>query len=209
MLRKQFQKQQRWERSSLFSSEEGIKDWVWPFLGVVTQVYASAPQKLIKRSKHAKLCDGDSRGRAVVLQWRGCSSRSGGPVEPSENSLRPRPLEGRKTPLSKKTLLLYVFVYIQQFGAENISVENDVFVIAFRTIFEKKWRGYSPCQPNGCAVPGGQWPKEHKCYGHRSNSLLCRSTNTACQQKSSPPLPSPTTLARKIKCFYCCRCCQG
>ena len=40
-------------------------------------------------------------------------------------------------PLAKKTLLLYVLVYIQQFGAENISVENAIFVIAFRTIFEK------------------------------------------------------------------------
>ena len=62
---------------------------------------------------------------------------------PSENSFRPRPLDGWKTPLSKKIMLLYVLVYMQQFGAENISVENAIFVIAFRIIFEKVG-GYSP-----------------------------------------------------------------
>ena len=47
------------------------------------------------------------------------------------DNARPRPLEGQKTPLSKKTLLLYVLAYMQQFGSENIPVENDIFVIAF------------------------------------------------------------------------------
>ena len=53
--------------------------------------------------------------------------------EPSENLFRPRPLEGRKAPLSKKTLLLYILAYLQQIGAENISVDNAMFVISFRT----------------------------------------------------------------------------
>ena len=74
-------------------------------------------------------------------------SRSGGPKEPSENLFRPRPLEGRKMPLSKKTLLLYVLVYTQQFGAENISVEKAIFVIAFRTIFEKSGGAIAPASP--------------------------------------------------------------
>ena len=50
-------------------------------------------------------------------------------------------------PLSKKTLLLYVLDYIQQFGAENISVENAIFVIAFRTIFEKSGGAIAPASP--------------------------------------------------------------
>ena len=51
--------------------------------------------------------------------------------------LGPRPLEGRKSPLSKKTLLLYILVYIQHLSAENILVENTIFIIVCRTIFEK------------------------------------------------------------------------
>ena len=67
--------------------------------------------------------------------------------EPSENSFRPRPSEGRKTPLSKKTLLLYVLAHIQQFGSENISVENAIFAIAFRFIFEKSGGAIAPASP--------------------------------------------------------------
>ena len=50
-------------------------------------------------------------------------------------------------PLSKKTLLLYVLVYIQQFGAENFSVENAIFVTAFRIIFEKSGGAIAPASP--------------------------------------------------------------
>ena len=50
-------------------------------------------------------------------------------------------------PLSKETLLLYVLVYIQQFDAENISVENAIFVVAFRTIFEKNGGSIAPSSP--------------------------------------------------------------
>ena len=52
-----------------------------------------------------------------------------------------------KCPFKKRTLLLYVLVYIQQFGAENISVENAIFVIAFRTIFEKSGGAVAPASP--------------------------------------------------------------
>ena len=50
-------------------------------------------------------------------------------------------------PLSKKTSLLYVLVYIQQFGAENISVENAIIVITFRNIFEKSRGAMAPASP--------------------------------------------------------------
>ena len=53
------------------------------------------------------------------------------------NLFRPRPSRRSENATLKKYLLLYVLVYIQQFGVENISVENARFVIAFRTIFEK------------------------------------------------------------------------
>ena len=41
-------------------------------------------------------------------------------------------------------MLLYVLVYIQQFGAEDISVENAIFVIAFGTILEKSGGAIAP-----------------------------------------------------------------
>ena len=47
----------------------------------------------------------------------------------------------------KKDFALYVLVYKQQFGAENISVENAIFVIAFRTIFEKSGGAVAPASP--------------------------------------------------------------
>ena len=50
-------------------------------------------------------------------------------------------------PLSKKTLLLCVLVYIQQFGSENISVENAIILIAFRAIFEKSGGAIAPASP--------------------------------------------------------------
>ena len=72
-----------------------------------------------------------------------CSGRKvEGLIEPqwwSGETLRkcfwPRPSEGQKTPLSKKTLL-NVLVYIQQFGSENIAFENAIIVIDLRTNFE-------------------------------------------------------------------------
>ena len=64
-----------------------------------------------------------------------------------ENLLIPRPLEGRKMRLSKKTVLLYVLVYIQQFSAENISVENPIIVIAYRAIFEKSEGSIATASP--------------------------------------------------------------
>ena len=55
-------------------------------------------------------------------------------------------IEGRKTPLSKRFASLRPFSYfIQQFGVEYTSVENAIFIIAFRTTFEKNRRGISPC----------------------------------------------------------------
>ena len=50
-------------------------------------------------------------------------------------------------PLSKKTLLLYVLVYIQRFDPENISVENAIVVISFRTIFKKSGGTVTPASP--------------------------------------------------------------
>ena len=47
---------------------------------------------------------------------------------------RPRALEGRKRHFQERLCFL---VDIKQFGAENISVENAILVLAFRTIFEK------------------------------------------------------------------------
>ena len=67
--------------------------------------------------------------------------------KPSENVSRPRPIEGRKTPLLKKTLLICLYIYIQQFDAENISVENALFVTVCRTIFEKSGGAIAPASP--------------------------------------------------------------
>ena len=52
----------------------------------------------------------------------------------------------RKQPF-QKTLLLYVLLYMQQFGAETILVENVIFVIAFRTIFEQSGGAIAPASP--------------------------------------------------------------
>ena len=37
----------------------GFEDWAWPYLGVVTQDYAGAPEKSRKKDM-PKLCDGDN-----------------------------------------------------------------------------------------------------------------------------------------------------
>ena len=52
-----------------------------------------------------------------------------------------------KRPLQKR-LLLHVIVYIQQLSSENISVENAIILIAFRTIFEKS---------GGAIAPASKW----------------------------------------------------
>ena len=86
-------------------------------------------------------------------------------MKPSQNIFGPRPLDGRKTPLSKKTAS-YVLVYIQQFGAENISVKNTIFVIAFRTLFEKSGGAIAPASPMavGCLTTPLHSPKLWKYF---------------------------------------------
>ena len=75
----------------------------------------------------------------IELQWW-----SGGTLG---KLFRSRPLEGRKTLLSEKTLLPYVLVYNKKFGSKNISVENAMILIAFRTIFEKSGGALVPASP--------------------------------------------------------------
>ena len=52
-----------------------------------------------------------------------------------------------ETPLSKKTLLQKVLVYIQQLGSENSPVENAIIVIVCKTIFEKSGGAIAPASP--------------------------------------------------------------
>ena len=60
---------------------------------------------------------GSARDRAAVKKWgaEGQAKRAKVGVRgaPPENFLRPRPLERRKTPLSKKDVLIYVHIKLQ------------------------------------------------------------------------------------------------